>query len=65
MNIQTLDAAMAEARRFIERGEALVKATVPAKSINGFDYLPPKECGAVKRASMDLTRALADLRRPG
>ncbi len=27
------------------------------------DYWSPKETGAVRRASMDLTRALADLRR--
>lgn len=65
MNIHKLDEAMAEARRFIERGEALQKAMTPSKSPAGYDYLPPKECGAVKRASMDLTRALADMRRAG
>lgn len=66
MNIHTLDTAMAEARRFIERGEALQQAMadgVETRRTYVNDH--PKECGAVKRASMDLTRALADVRRPG
>lgn len=59
MNRTTLDAAIAEAKRFLARTEHLrhVMGT-------GSVYHYPKESGAVRRASMDLTRALADLRRP-
>lgn len=54
-----LETAVAEAKRFIERVEALKRAEA-----NESDYNHPRESGAVRRASMDLTRALADLRRP-
>lgn len=63
MNIHTLDIAITEARRFIERGEALQKAAVEGDNRIYWGSCP-KESGAVKRASMDLTRALADLRKP-
>lgn len=63
---QKLDIAVAEARRFIERAEAL---PVPYSYQNGdyplfFCEIFPREKGAIRRASMDLTRALADLRNP-
>lgn len=63
MNRDKLAAAVSEARRFIERAEAL-----PAPQFADGDYKYvmdnyPKEQGAIRRASMDLTRALADLRR--
>jgi hypothetical protein len=69
MNRDKLAIAVAEAERFIKRAKALPK---PEKidsphSRAGF-YMSdnfPKEQGAIRRASMDLTRALADLRRPG
>lgn len=65
MNRKKLAAAVAEARRFIERAEALPEPQ--PYEVHGMalmnDYFP-KEQGAIKRASMDLTRALADLRRP-
>ena len=60
-----LDAAVDEAKRFIARAKALPKPR--PYDCNGYrlmrDYFP-KEQGAIRRASMDLTRALADLRRP-
>lgn len=58
MNITTLTAAVAEAKRFIERAESLVE-----KSDNKWLSGCPKESGATRRASMDLTRALAEMRR--
>ncbi len=65
MNRDKLDAAVAEAKRFIERAKALPKPH-PYKS--GEHTLMhdnfPREQGAIRRASMDLTRALADLRKP-
>jgi len=59
MNRDKLAVAVAEAKRFIERAKAL-----PPTTPGIYDY-NPKEQGAIRRASMDLTRALADLRRPG
>lgn len=60
MNHDTLKAAIREARRFLE---AAAKAEKAFKE--GTASYSPKETGAARRASMDLTRALADLRRPG
>lgn len=58
MNRKTLTQAVAEAQRFIERAEAL------PDDVADYGWQMPRERGAIKRASMDLTRALAVLRRP-
>jgi hypothetical protein len=60
MNKHTIETAAAEAKRFLERVNALQAVN---KSNNEWEQ--PKERGAVRRASMDLTRALAELRKPG
>jgi hypothetical protein len=70
MTVKQLKAAMAEARRFLDRGDALLKAQdrEPIRVLAGADFAltdNPREQGAVRRASMDLTRSLADLRRRG
>ena len=75
MTIETLKAAKTEAARFLARVKALEDAYQERKALAeaadkdgepqryfGLSY-PPKETGAVRRASMDLTRALAALRR--
>lgn len=61
MNKAKLEAAMYEARRFLQKANDL------CKKANYIDYgcAQSKESGSVKRSSMDLTRALADLRRSG
>lgn len=54
-----LEVAIQEAERFLVRAKAL-------RIIDGDDlyvFGRPKEQGAVMRSSMDLTRALANLRR--
>mgnify|MGYP003440000088 FL=1 len=64
MDRKKLATAVAEAKRFIERAKALPEPT--AYQSGGHTFMNdnfPKEQGAIKRASMDLTRALADLRR--
>jgi hypothetical protein len=62
VNANSVNHAIAEAKRFIQRAEAWKKAENDrAQSY----YNNPKESGAVRRASMDLTRALADMRKPG
>lgn len=61
MNLGTVNKAVEEARRFLKAAEAWKKSEtdkVPTYAGN------PKESGACRRASMDLTRALAELRRP-
>jgi hypothetical protein len=60
MNPATLKRAVDEAKRFL----AVAKAIEVAKDRKPDDYFfPSKETAAAKRASMDLTRALADMRR--
>jgi hypothetical protein len=46
-----------EMKRLIKRIDALSGSEVAC-------FAPSAETGAIRRASMDLTRALADLRRP-
>lgn len=59
MNKQTLKDAVQEAKRFIAKAKEYEDAE---KNKAGFWYSNPKQSGAVRRASMDLTRKLADLR---
>ena len=65
MNRKKLAVAVEEAKRFLARAEAL---PLPQPyTVHGQQFVNnhfPKDQGAIKRASMDLTRALADLRRP-
>ncbi len=56
----TLKIAMQEAERFLKAG----KAAFAAQSDPNPDWMcQTKENGSVKRASMDLTRALAEMRK--
>lgn len=57
MNDETLNAAVAEAKRFLARAKAVQQLS------DGRRYIGGKETAAARRSSMDLTRALADLRR--
>lgn len=60
MNTVKLAIAVQEARRFLDKAGAYTRESVGKET-----WQTPKQSGAVRRASMDLTRALADLRRPG
>lgn len=66
MNRDKLKIAIAEAERFLERAKTLPPIRKYPHGLNEYDdsYFP-KEQGAIRRSSMDLTRALADLRKPG
>ena len=56
-------ATMKEAKRFLAKGtEYLDKADAEVGECYAEGYC--KESAAVRRASMDLTRALADMRKP-
>ncbi len=57
MTIESTKKAISEAKRFIAAAQEAIAAN------NGTMYTS-KENGAAKRASMDLTRALAAMRRP-
>lgn len=65
-----LRAAIVEAQRFLDRAKYLDYLIVTESDQGGAAfrravYGEPKAAGAVRRASMDLTRALAELRRRG
>lgn len=60
MNRAKLNAAIQEAKRFLKK----VSDFDAACGGDRFPFAGTKESGAVKRASMDLSRALSDLRRP-
>lgn len=60
MNIETLNNAIKEAVRFIEMPHAVTDRAKKDKYI----FLGCKETAACKRASLDLTRALSELRKP-
>lgn len=65
MRVKTLDIAIAEAERFLSAAKSLREQ---AKTF-GDPKNPWVEggilAGAAKRASMDLSRALANIRKPG
>jgi len=62
MEMQMLDVAISEAERFLKKAKRCKHS--PAKTEYGYAYWDTKETGATKRSSMDLTRALADMRKP-
>ena len=56
----TIKEAMKEAKEFIERAKAVLeRRKIEGKAV----YFGCKETGALRRKSMDLTRALARLRK--
>ena len=59
MRRDDLELAVAEAKRFLERAELALSADYNPDYL----YLYGPEFAAVKRASMDLTKALPNLRR--
>jgi hypothetical protein len=63
MNVDSLATAAQEARKFLR----LVKIVQEEhKALNStFLVCGGKNSGALRRASMDLTRALAEMRKPG
>lgn len=60
MTRRNLNEAIAEAERFLVRAKAAEAATAALK--HEWDIGGP-ECAAAKRASLDLTKALAKMRR--
>ena len=66
MTIEQIKHALAEARRFIEAAGVArnrITASFPSPKAWAYGSVSSPETAACRRASMDLTRALADLRR--
>jgi hypothetical protein len=61
MNSDKLNEACCEAQRFLRRVAELIEAEGERSN---YHYSCPKQSGAARRASLDLTRALAELRKP-
>ena len=65
MRRTAVDEARAAAKRFIAALDLLeTRLANDPHARTRWEYTGLRETGAVKRASLDLTRALADLRRP-
>lgn len=62
MKVETLKTAMQEAERFLKRAEVLLENSTEDGEFNHFPFHCFKDSASVKRASLDLTRSLADLR---
>jgi len=62
MRKENITTAKAEAKRFLARLADLERAQ--GKEGKWHSWEAPKERGALRRASMDLTRALAEMRKP-
>jgi hypothetical protein len=61
VNAKKIAVAKAEAKRFLQKVKEYEEASC------GCDYsgwMHPVQSGAMRRLSMDLTRALADMRKP-
>lgn len=66
MRTETIKEAVKEAERFIKRAKECIKVrSKPYWNHQGQDFFPsaPKESGSTRRASMDLTRKLAEMRK--
>jgi precorrin-3B methylase len=61
MNKETLDAAVEAARRFLSSVDDLRNDEYDMRTLT---VVGSRKTGEVRRRSMDLTRALADMRRP-
>ena len=64
LRVKTLDIAVAEAKRFLEAAAVGKRAAASTEYTNGDPwYCGGQYCAAAKRASMDLSKALAAVRR--
>jgi|DEB19_MinimDraft_2_1074335.scaffolds.fasta_scaffold33541_3 hypothetical protein len=64
MRAKTLDKAISEANRFLAAAEVVKRSAGTTEYLKGDPWHEGgQHCAAVKRASMDLSRALVDVRR--
>ena len=62
MNLASLNAAIDEAERFLERARHLIQLQEQSPTYGLYAHRTAS--GAVRRVSMELTRAFTELRRP-
>lgn len=63
VRVQRLKKAQAEARRFIQASDAAI-TRFAVENAEKYGAVSTKEFAAAKRSSMDLSRALTELRKP-
>jgi hypothetical protein len=64
IRVKTLEKAVAEAKRFLEAADVVKRCAGSTEYRKGDPwYCGGQYCATAKRASMDLSRALADVRR--
>lgn len=65
MDQEKIKAAVDEAKKFIDRANEHIKETSKTYSVGDytFNVSSPKTGGALRRQSMELTRALAEMRK--
>jgi hypothetical protein len=63
MNTRAIKTAKAEAKRFLNRVREYEVKTSTVTSYDDASMYAPAQSGALRRASLDLTRALAAMRR--
>jgi hypothetical protein len=66
MNKKEIEETVKEAERFIKKAKEYLKASSKTHGAGAYIFhaAAPKESGATRRASMDLTRQLAQMRKP-
>ena len=62
MNKRKLLASMEAARKFLEAGNAVLEENIDSTEV--LFYVGTKATGNLRRKSLDLTRSLAELRKP-
>lgn len=65
MTKEAIEKACAAAREFLRRVDALEVVETGNDVTGRWVWVSPKSTGAIRRQSMELTRALADMRRAG
>ena len=64
MKLENIEAVEAEAIKLLERIADYKVTATEQKAKYGYTPCLPKESGALRRQSMELTRALAKMRKP-
>lgn len=64
MNTTSIQKAVREAQTFIDRAKAALDEVESSRYSGCYGLPPTAKTGALRRSSMELTRALAEMRRP-
>lgn len=64
MNTTSIQKAVREAQVFIDRAKAALDEVEGSRYAGCYGLPPTAKTGALRRSSMELTRALSEMRRP-